>query len=94
MSEKESEIIPVVCTDSTLEPNLKLINLSSTKTKKELMISVQKIKDKIENAGNMKINKKYDTTADSSFSSENKRKSKVEDSKVTKKLKGTRYGVH
>lgn len=77
-SSEAETLIPVVCTDSTLQPDSKLICMTIPKTKKEFSISVQKITDKIENAQNLKINKRYDNaTADSSFSSENKKKAKI-----------------
>ena len=61
--------IPVVCTESTLQPEVKLISMSTIKIKNELMISLKKILEPVVPVYSKNLSRKFDKTADSSFSS-------------------------
>ena len=61
--------IPVVCTDSTLQPEIRLISMSTMKIKNELIISLNKILEPAVPVYSKNLSRKFDKTADSSFSS-------------------------
>ena len=78
--------IPVVCTDSTLQPQLNLISMTSSEALKQFTISVKKLIDPNRNTeiSKDKSSRKFDKDADSSFSSAGSKKKHKSEKKVKK----------
>ena len=69
---KNLDIIPVVSTESTMSSEMSLISMTAIKTKKEFTISLNKILESPIIDYSKNLSRKFDKTADSSFSSSNK----------------------